>query len=183
MRGDEGPGHGLRVSNTVVGPWWNSTTGAHSDFMEQVAREDTALALVELDRQECLELLGHAGVGRVVLSVNGLPVALPVNVSVLDGDVVFATDKGSKLDAAVRGQVVSVEADGVDRLYHAGWSVLVTGVAQLLTEARDVERAGPLPLGTWAPGPHPFLVRVPSTVVSGRRISWSGPVPEVRTRP
>lgn len=158
--------------NTAVGPWWTPQTGAHSEFMEQASTHETALALVELERHECLELLGHAGVGRVVLSVHGLPVAVPVNVSVLDGDVVFATDKGSKLDAAVRGQVVSVEADGVDGLYHTGWSVLVTGVAQLVTEARDVERAARLPLGAWAPGPHSFLVRVPSTVVSGRRISW-----------
>ena len=141
--------------------------------MEQLSGDDTTAALVELDREECLDLLGHAGVGRVVLNVEGIPIALPVNVSVLDGDVVFATGKGSKHDAAVRGHVVSVEADGVDRIYHTGWSVLVTGVAQLLTEARGVERAARLPVGPWAPGPHPFLVRVPSTVVSGRRISWS----------
>jgi nitroimidazol reductase NimA-like FMN-containing flavoprotein (pyridoxamine 5'-phosphate oxidase superfamily) len=151
--------------------------------MERMPRDDDAtLSLVELDRQECLELLGRAAVVRVVLSVDGVPVALPVNVSVLDGDIVFVTDKGSKFDAAVRGQVVSVEADDVDPIYHTGWSVLVTGVAQLVTEPPDIERAAPLALGAWAPGPHPFLVRVPSTVVSGRRISW-GTEPPSSTGP
>lgn len=122
----------------------------------------------------------RAGIGRVVLSVHAIPVALPVNVAVLDGNVVFATDEGSKLDAAVRGNVVSVEADGVDTLYHTGWSVIVTGVAELLTNPRDIEEASRLPLRAWEPGPHRFLVRVPSTVVFGRRIAW-GPVTESRT--
>ena len=127
---------------------------------------------VELDRQECLEFFGRASIGRVVLSVNAIPVALPVNVAVLHGDVVFATDEGSKLDAALRGNVVSIEADGVDPLYHTGWSVIVTGVAEVLTDSSDVEAASRLPLHPWAPGPHRFLVRIPSTVVSGRRIAW-----------
>ena len=116
----------------------------------------------------------------MVLNVRCVPVAVPVNVSVLDGDVVFATDKGSKLDAAVQGRVVSVEVDDIDRLYHTGWSVLVTGVAQLLTDPEDIEGVRRLPLQPWAPGPHIFLVRVPSTVVSGRRIVWE-PVTEART--
>jgi nitroimidazol reductase NimA-like FMN-containing flavoprotein (pyridoxamine 5'-phosphate oxidase superfamily) len=140
--------------------------------MDIRADEVTTCSLVELDRRECLDLFGRAGIGRVVLSVEAIPVALPVNTAVLDGDVVFATDEGSKLDAALRGNVVSIEADGVDRLYHTGWSVIVTGVAELLTDPGDIERARRLSLHAWAPGPHHFLVRIPSTVVSGRRIAW-----------
>jgi len=107
--------------------------------------DDVTFSTVELDRNQCLELLGRAGVGRVVLSVDCIPVALPVNMSVLDGDVVFSTGAGSKLDAAVGGQVVSVEVDDVDHLYHTGWSVLVTGIAQLLSDPADIERASRLP--------------------------------------
>lgn len=140
--------------------------------MAQLASEDTNFSLVELDRTECLELLDRAVIGRVVLSVKCIPVALPVNLCVLDEDVVFATDKGSKLDAAVQGTVVSVEVDDIDPIYHTGWSVLVTGVAELLTDPQDIERARHVPIGPWAPGPHRFLIRVPSTVVSGRRIAW-----------
>jgi nitroimidazol reductase NimA-like FMN-containing flavoprotein (pyridoxamine 5'-phosphate oxidase superfamily) len=140
--------------------------------MAQLAPEDTNFTLIELDRGECLELLERAGIGRVVLSVKCIPVALPVNVCVLDGDVVFATDEGSKFDAAARGTVVSVEVDDVDRIYHTGWSVLVTGVAELLTDPQEIERVRHLPIQPWAPGSHRFFVRVPSTVVSGRRIAW-----------
>jgi nitroimidazol reductase NimA-like FMN-containing flavoprotein (pyridoxamine 5'-phosphate oxidase superfamily) len=139
------------------------------------------LSVVALERAECMDLLSRAGIGRVVLSLDCIPVALPVNVAVLDEDVVFATDAGSKLDAAAQGNVVSVQVDDIDRVYHTGWSVLVTGVAELLTEPRDVDRARRLPLQPWAPGPHLYFVRVPSTVVSGRRITWT-PMLAARTR-
>ena len=77
--------------------------------------------MVELSREESLELLARSGIGRVTFSVHGVPVALPVNVTLLDDDVVFATDQGSKLDAAVTGKVVSIEADGVGQgLPHRG---------------------------------------------------------------
>ena len=126
--------------------------------------------ITELDRGECLRLLGETRFGRVVLSVNCLPVAYPMNLALLGEDVVFATAPGSTLDAAQRGDVVSVEADGIDPLYHTGWSVLVTGSAAVLSDPTLVDRATRLPLQPWAPGPHPFFVVVPSTLVSGRRI-------------
>lgn len=133
--------------------------------------EETRFSLVELDREECLELLGRATIGRVVLSVDCIPVAVPVNVSLVDGDAVFATNVGSKLDAAIGGQVVSVEADDVDGLYHLGWSVLLTGIAQVITDPETISRMKYSPRA-WAPGSHPFLVRVPSTLISGRRLTW-----------
>jgi nitroimidazol reductase NimA-like FMN-containing flavoprotein (pyridoxamine 5'-phosphate oxidase superfamily) len=118
-----------------------------------------------------LDLLGGTRIARVVLSINCMPVALPVNVAVLGEDAIFSTDSGSKLTAAVEGQVVSVEADDIDLMYRTGWSVLVTGRAQLVTEPADIEWASSR-LQPWAPGPHPFLVRVPSTLISGRRLMW-----------
>ncbi len=133
--------------------------------------EKAVLSLVELDREECLELLRRSTIGRVVLSVDCIPVAVPVNLSLVDGDAVFATDVGSKLDAAIRGQVVSVEADDVDGTYHTGWSVLLTGVAQVITDPETIKRTR-CSLRAWAPGNHPFLVKVPSTLISGRRIMW-----------
>lgn len=118
-----------------------------------------------------MELLGGAHIARVVLSIKCMPVALPVNLALLDEGVIFSTDSGSKLTAAVEGQVVSVEADDIDLMYHTGWSVLVTGRAELVTEPADIEWASSR-LQAWAPGPHPFLVRVPSTLISGRRLMW-----------
>ena len=139
--------------------------------MPYTSDEDTSVSMVDLGRAECLELLGRATIGRVVLSVDCIPVAIPVNLALVDGAAVFATDVGSKLDAAIRGQVVSVEADDVDGLYHTGWSVLLTGVAQVITDAETIKPTM-CSLQAWAPGPHRFLVRVPSTLLSGRRLTW-----------
>ena len=94
-----------------------------------------------MDRAECLELIRSTHIARVVLSINCVPVALPVNAAVQDHGVIFSTDSGSKLTAAVEGQVVSVEADDIDLIYRTGWSVLVTGKAELVTEAADIEWA------------------------------------------
>lgn len=139
-----------------------------------MATERTAesnFSAVELNRAQCLDLLRGTSIGRVVLSVNCLPIALPVNVVVHDENVVFSTDIGSKHDAAVEGQVVSIEADEIDLMYRTGWSVLVTGVAQLVTNLADIEWARAR-LQPWAPGLHQFLVKVPSTLISGRRLVW-----------
>src|SRR5215472_3634777 len=86
----------------------------------------------ELDREVCLQLLDEARFGRVVLSVDCLPVALPVNFAMMGSDVVFATGPGAMFDAASRGDVLSVQADGIEPIYHTGWSVLVTGQAQVI---------------------------------------------------
>jgi hypothetical protein len=145
--------------------------GAHDGSMI-TAPEHSSFCALELERAQCLELLGSAPIARVVLSVNCMPVALPVNVALLGEDVIFSTDSGSKLTAAVEGQVVSVEADDIDLMYRTGWSVLVTGRAQLVVEPADIEWASSR-VQPWAPGPHPFLIRVPSTLITGRRLMWN----------
>ena len=131
-----------------------------------------SFSAVELGREECLRLLREAPIGRVVLSVDCLPTALPVNICVLDDGVVFATNEGSKLEAAVKGHVVSVEVDNIDTCYRTGWSVVVTGVADLVTDRHQFEDAR-TQLHPWAPGPHPFFVKVPSTLITGRRLEWT----------
>ena len=140
--------------------------------MISAPEREASFCTVELDRAECLELLRRAHIARVVLSIKCIPVALPVNAAIEDEGVIFSTDRGSKLTAAVEGQVVSVEADDIDLIYRTGWSVLVTGKAQLVSDAAEIEKASAR-LSAWAPGPHPFLVRVPLTLISGRRLTWA----------
>ncbi len=126
---------------------------------------------IELDRTKCTELLRSVGIARIVLSIGCIPVASPVNMVVFDGDVVFAIGRDSKLTSSVYGQVVSVEADDIDLVSGRGWSVLVTGVAVPLTEPAQVDRVAPL-LQPRLAEPHPLLVRVPSTLISGSRVRW-----------
>ena len=162
------------LAQCAVRPCSGSAMGAHNGCMITAPEHDSSFCAAEMARSQCLELLGGAQIARVVLSIKCMPVALPVNVSLLGEDVIFSTDRGSKLTAAVEGQVVSVEADDIDLMYRTGWSVLVTGRAQLITEPADIEWASSR-LQPWAPGPHPFLVRVSSTLISGRRLIWDAP--------
>ena len=66
-------------------------------------QHESSFSAVELERAPCLELLGGAHIARVVLSIKCMPVALPVNLALLDEGVIFSTDSGSKLTAAVEG--------------------------------------------------------------------------------
>ena len=127
-------------------------------------------ALRQIPEDECLRLLGGATLGRVALSIGALPVVLPVNFILDDGDVVLRTSSGSKLDAALAEAVVAFEVDEYDPVYHAGWSVLLTGRATVITEPGELDRLRQLPLRPWAAGERDNYVRIARQTLSGRRI-------------
>lgn len=126
--------------------------------------------LVVLSRGQCLRLLRRSRIGRVVLSLDALPVAFPVNFALLDDDVVIRSAAGTKLSAALDGAVVGFEVDKIDPALESGWSVLIQGPSSVLTAPDDIERARRLRLRTWAPGERPHFVRIRSELVSGRRL-------------
>lgn len=122
-----------------------------------------------LPRSTCLELLGRVTVGRLALNVGPLPVVLPVNFHLLDGDIVVRTAAGSKLYAAISDALVAFEADEVDPTTHSGWSVLVRGHAPEIADPEELEEArahAPMPWGS--PRADRFL-RLRVERVSGRR--------------
>jgi hypothetical protein len=123
-----------------------------------------------LSREECLELLSTQTLGRVGVRVGDTQAILPVNFALLDGDIVFRTDPGMKLMAAVLRTKVVFEADHTEPQQHGGWSVNVVGHIE---EARgQAERGEILGLGLtpWAEGVRDNFVRIHSEQVTGRRI-------------
>ena len=118
----------------------------------------------ELAQEECWQLLEGAALGRVALVRAGLPSIVPVNICAVDGAVWVRTGPGALLDAALAGEVLSVEADEVDRQWHHGWSVLVTGRAEVAADRDDV------PVSAWARADADHLVRIDAELVTGRRI-------------
>jgi hypothetical protein len=123
-----------------------------------------------LSEDQCREMLGDAGVGRVGITIGALPVVLPINYGVLDGDIVFATTNGTKLDAAVRNAVVAFEVDSIDDLAEKGWSVLVVGTAHEVSDPSELERIAGLGVRPWVGGQRDRWVRIESSVLTGRRI-------------
>lgn len=127
-----------------------------------------------LDRDECLMLLGEATLGRVGISVGALPTILPVNFRLVDDHVLFRTSTGSKFSAATDNAVVAFEVDEMDPVDHTGWSVVVTGVAQLLgPEALTPKAASSIP--RWAPDGDSQIVSVSTQLISGRRLTLRRP--------
>ena len=136
-------------------------------------RIDRRTGLEELDRDECLRLVARCPIGRVGVVVAGRPLVFPVNFT-LDGEaVVFRSDEGTKVHAARNGPV-ALECDGIDPVYHAGWSVLLLGEAEEVQNPVDVARLERLPLGPWCPGPKPIWLRLRARSITGRRIPPPG---------
>jgi nitroimidazol reductase NimA-like FMN-containing flavoprotein (pyridoxamine 5'-phosphate oxidase superfamily) len=124
----------------------------------------------ELPRAECLELLQYDSyVGRLGVIVDGRPMVLPVNYLAGETSLVFCTARGTVPCSAI-GQPVAFEVDGVRSLYRSGWSVLVQGVAEEVTDPAEIEQLRRGPLKSWAtPGPQVW-VRVSIDEISGRRL-------------
>lgn len=130
--------------------------------------------LTTMSDAECRSLLAAASVGRIGLSIDALPVVMPVNF-VVDGDrVVFRTGTGAKLRQALQGAVVCFEVDDVDRLYHTGWSVLVTGHAAEIADRTELDRVRALPLRSWAELDEEHFVEIRIELLSGRRVGDAG---------
>ena len=130
---------------------------------------DRRTGLEHLELDECLKLLARAPLGRLGVVVCGRPLVFPVNFT-LDGTaVVLRTDEGTKLYAARNGPV-AFEFDGIDRIYHTGWSVLVLGEAEEVRNPHEIARLERLPLSGWCPGPKPTWLRIRGGTITGRRI-------------
>ena len=142
----------------------------------------TALAdhagLETLPLDVCLRLLESVPVGRVSFYTDGEVVTLPVN-HVVDGqDVVFRTNRGSKLSAAERQDHVAFEADDYDLRTRNGWSVLVKGRAEVVHEDSEIQRLSRLGLYPWVTAvDRPFWIRIRPTSVTGRQTPLATPQP------
>lgn len=124
-----------------------------------------------LARDDCLRLLRGSQVGRVIVTDRALPAAFPVNFALLDDDVVFLTVAGGKLDAAEHEVVMAFEVDEIEPALRCGWSVLVQGLASVITDGDELRRARALGLRPWAPGGQFEFVRISTELLSGRRIT------------
>lgn len=131
------------------------------------------LTIIELTERACRDRLALTPFGRVALSSHALPVIFPIHFAMLGDDPVFRTDPGTKLMAASAGQVLCLEIDEIHPVLHTGWSVLVTGRADVLHRPEDLEAAAALPLRPWIGGGSAY-VRIEASMVSGREILQPG---------
>ncbi len=138
-----------------------------------------------LERQECLDLLRCAHIGRVSVTDNALPVILPVSYGMLGDDVVFCTGSGAKARAAIDKAVVAFEVDSIDTERREGWSVCVTGVASEVLDRERRARVEALHIEPLVPVERQRYVVVATQLIEGRRLgvrTGCGPVDESDAR-
>jgi nitroimidazol reductase NimA-like FMN-containing flavoprotein (pyridoxamine 5'-phosphate oxidase superfamily) len=127
--------------------------------------------LVVLSFDECLELMASSGVGRLAFLADGEIEVLPVNYTVEGARVAFRTATGTKLDAAIEQAVVAFEVDAFDPRERTGWSVVIKGRAEVVSDEvllARLERSGLRPYA--ASVPKPEWVVIHPVVISGRRV-------------
>lgn len=95
--------------------------------------------VVQVDREECLALLGGDGIGRVVYTTGALPAAQPVAYVLDEDEVLFGTPGAGELAEATRSTVVAFEADRIDRGSGTGWTVLAVGETYDVTDPARVD--------------------------------------------
>jgi nitroimidazol reductase NimA-like FMN-containing flavoprotein (pyridoxamine 5'-phosphate oxidase superfamily) len=142
----------------------------------------TEPTIAELSRDECLRLLSSASMGRVVAltALGHTPVIRPVNYvfDEVSQSVVFRCSAGTKLITLLRAARAWFEVDDVDAASRSGWSVIISGVTEPVTERHEIRRLERLALHSWIAGPDARWIRIRSRVVSGRRVQGSVPATE-----
>lgn len=128
-----------------------------------------------LTEDDCWELLLSASLGRLAVSVAGVPDIYPVNFVAADRRLLFRTSEGTKLLELTVNSKVAFESDGVGR--EQAWSVVVKGTARILETQAEMDAAEQLPLRPLAPTLKYIWVEIMPSTLSGRRFTL-GPEPD-----
>jgi nitroimidazol reductase NimA-like FMN-containing flavoprotein (pyridoxamine 5'-phosphate oxidase superfamily) len=136
----------------------------------------------ELDLAECLRLLKAGVFGRVAFNAPTGPYIIPVNYAVANDRVVFRTTPYTLLGNYARDSQMAFEIDQVDYENATGWSVLVRGRGEAITDADELDEI----TSSWTPRPWVAGVRnayygLRWTEITGRRLG--GPIDPRRDLP
>jgi nitroimidazol reductase NimA-like FMN-containing flavoprotein (pyridoxamine 5'-phosphate oxidase superfamily) len=126
--------------------------------------------ITELSEDDCWYLLASRTLGRLATVVVGQPEIFPVNFVVQRPTVLFRTAEGRKLLSAVMDERVAFEVDDHD--FEAGWSVVVKGRADVMTDSADLEMAERAQLLSWTQSVKQHYVRIRVAEITGRRFQF-----------
>jgi uncharacterized protein len=133
------------------------------------------IEFIEMGREECLRLLvaSSGRVGRIAgITPGPEPMIRPVNYVFDDRSqsVLFRSALGSGLREALSSGTAAFEIDGTDSVDRTGWSVIIVGEAEEVTDQAEIDRFEDFEIEPWAPGLRTHWVRIGATSASGRRI-------------
>lgn len=129
--------------------------------------------IIELDSDECRALLSQVSIGRVALSIAGLPAVRTVRFALVDSDVVFRVAPRSRLARAVTGAVVAFHADHFDDARGRGWAVLVQGRPEMVFDEDARNQFETLLRWPWSCGNQSdVFFTLPTDLMSGQMVGW-----------
>ncbi|MGW4490321.1 pyridoxamine 5'-phosphate oxidase family protein [Amycolatopsis sp. NPDC004368] len=120
-----------------------------------------------LTAQECIDLLSTQPVGRLVFSENALPAIRPVNFHVHEGNIIVRSSRTGSI-ANLRDAVVAFEVDSIDLTTRTGWSVVVLGKANPITEIDELVALAEPRHRPWPGGERSHFLRIPIETINGR---------------
>ena len=123
-----------------------------------------------LNDNEAWDLMASAALGRLVTNVGGQLEIFPVNFATQDNTVLFRTAEGTKLFGTVMNEQVLFEADG--HSVTEGWSVIIRGIARVLSTTGEIHEADRAALMPWVPTEKLRYVRITPNEVSGRHFRF-----------
>ena len=141
--------------------------------MDQAGGPAARDEFTRLDRGESLRLLAGVPVGRLIFTVNALPVVRPMNFALADGLILLRTAAGTTVARKVDNAIVTFEADELDPATSSGWSITVTGRASLVADPAAIVGYQAVPLVPWAPGVRDQFVTITTELVEGLRVRRS----------
>lgn len=139
----------------------------------QTDRDRSSLRLSTLTVDDCLRRLATQEIGHLAVVVDHYPQVFCVNYRLDDFVVVFRARVGGKLLAA-HHENVGFQVDHLDPARRSGWSVLIRGMAEDVTDRpRDLvtERSRRLAIEPWVPGEYPRIMRIIPAKITGRELA------------
>jgi nitroimidazol reductase NimA-like FMN-containing flavoprotein (pyridoxamine 5'-phosphate oxidase superfamily) len=124
-----------------------------------------------LAREECRRLLSTQSLGRIGVTIDALPVVLPVNYQLFDGELILQTERDTRLAHATEDAVVAFEVDHVDTDGQGTWSVTVTGMATEISDPNTLAQLRALPFTRWVRNDNDRYVGISLDLLSGRRVT------------
>ncbi len=124
---------------------------------------------VVLDRRACLDRLAQHRVAALAITEHALPLVLPALYTLSGEDVLVSAASSGILGRRMPNSVISLCVHDLDDDLLSGWTVTVTGRAELVTSPADLAAAAEL--RRWGSGDSSqVVVRVSTEHISGRQI-------------
>lgn len=135
----------------------------------------TASPYVErLSPEQCLDHLGETSVGRVALSLDGLPAIRAVRFALTPAGIVFRAAPDSRLRAGTSSKVIAFHTDKEDESRGFWWAVNVVAICREVTATEEIEELRALALPAWhgSTSSDTFMRLPVDEIVSGERVYW-----------